>query len=713
MQKRTLTVLAIAAFAGAALPFGLPQAAEASVSYDSLVFTTFPIATAGTLVQGTVVSFCVQPKTGGRTGTSVAGSMFLAIDSGLFTPGGAPGGSAAVGTTPLTASGQSFATSSTCTDSAGATFPNGVLVSYTAPNPVPAFGRDLITAASSSTDITSAGQCVNPLPAGEVCNTDVYVFSPVINYVYSVSPIAPSGSLGAGASAPAFTVTGLDASNHSVPGAFIFLSFSSAASPPGGATETDLNGTRTLFVNQPPIRTEANDGSSGPAGTVSITFTAGNPLPPSGDVTVTAQDHLTPSFTPVSDTYAYGVPAPYNPVTPFRICDTRPIAPGIASNQCNHGAAPIGPLTQNQTRTLSVAVGGGVPTSGVTAVVLNVTAINPSKGTFLSLFPAHGSLPTTSNLNPLPGQVIANLVEVGVNSGAVNIYNNVGTVNVAIDIEGYVSLTGPDSDLYNPISPARICDTRSAPGIPTNQCNQGGSHPIVAGAPRTIAVNSGSSVPGSNVAAVVFNLTAIAPSSPTVLRAYPGPSVPNASNLNINAGATLANRVIVPVVCNAGNCTVTIANNVGSVNVAVDIDGWFAASGLPTAKFSGLIPSRICDTRNATSPAPGCSHGLVAAGHAIHINVTGVGGVPALGSSNSPVAVVVNVTATQVSAGTFITVYPGPSSNARPTASDLNVRAGATVTNLVVVMVGPDGTINLFNDLGNVDLIVDVLGYYS
>jgi hypothetical protein len=31
----------------------------------------------------------------------------------------------------------------------------------------------------------------------------------------------------------------------------------------------------------------------------------------------------------------------------------------------------------------------------------------------------------------------------------------------------------------------------------------------------------------------------------------------------------------------------------------------------------------------------------------------------------------------------------------------------------VVVQVGADGRINLFNDAGSVNLIVDVLGYYS
>jgi hypothetical protein len=48
-----------------------------------------------------------------------------------------------------------------------------------------------------------------------------------------------------------------------------------------------------------------------------------------------------------------------------------------------------------------------------------------------------------------------------------------------------------------------------------------------------------------------------------------------------------------------------------------------------------------------------------------------------------------------------------------PTASDINDASSGAVPSLVVVGVGSDGTINLFNDVGSVNLIVDVLGYYS
>jgi hypothetical protein len=187
---------------------------------------------------------------------------------------------------------------------------------------------------------------------------------------------------------------------------------------------------------------------------------------------------------------------------------------------------------------------------------------------------------------------------------------------------------------------------------------------------------------------VVFNLTAIAPTATTDLTAYAGGGAtePHASNLNLVQNATVPNRVIVPVPTGClSNCTVTIANSVGSVNVAIDVDGWFTdSSGIQTtgALVSGLTPTRVCDTRTSGSLAPGCFEATVKARGHISINLIGVAGIPLISGSNPPVAVVINVTATGASSGTYVTVYPGGGSSSPPGASDLNVPPGVTESNL-------------------------------
>jgi hypothetical protein len=412
---------------------------------------------------------------------------------------------------------------------------------------------------------------------------------------------------------------------------------------------------------------------------------------------------------------------PYTALTPFRICDTRLPGGGIPMTQCNFGSGPIGALGAGIARSIQVTGVGGVPAEpGVSAVVVNLTAIAPSSGTALTVYP-DGAKSGTSNLDPGAGTLVANLVEVEVSAaGKIDVLNALGTVNVALDVEGYVSTTASGTaGLYNPTAPTRICDTRAAGhGIGPNQCNTTGPRPITPSTPLTFNVSdSGSPVPTSGVSAVVFNLTAIAPTVNTVLTAAPGGGIkPTASNVNLVAGAVVPNRVIVPVPhdCNA-TCTVTIYNGVGSVNVAVDIDGWFTdGQGIQThgSLFTAVAPARICDTRLGNSNDSGCAKAAVSPKATLNIQVAGVGGVPTMGGSAPPVAAVINVTAVQASTATYVTVYSSDISKA-PNASDLNVPASRPATNLVVVAIGSNGTINLFNDAGSVDLVVDVFGYYS
>jgi hypothetical protein len=54
-----------------------------------------------------------------------------------------------------------------------------------------------------------------------------------------------------------------------------------------------------------------------------------------------------------------------------------------------------------------------------------------------------------------------------------------------------------------------------------------------------------------------------------------------------------------------------------------------------------------------------------------------------------------------------------PTGATRPTASDLNWVATQTVPNLVVVKLGSDGSVQVFNAAGSTDVVVDVSGWYS
>jgi hypothetical protein len=76
----------------------------------------------------------------------------------------------------------------------------------------------------------------------------------------------------------------------------------------------------------------------------------------------------------------------------------------------------------------------------------------------------------------------------------------------------------------------------------------------------------------------------------------------------------------------------------------------------------------------------------------------------------SATAVVLNVTGTETTASTFVTVYPA--GEPRPDASNLNLGAGKTRANAVVVALSFDRQITLYNNSGSTHLIADLAGYY-
>ena len=317
------------------------------------------------------------------------------------------------------------------------------------------------------------------------------------------------------------------------------------------------------------------------------------------------------------------------------------------------------------------------------------------------MFPDGVSRPNASNLNWVAGETIPNLVEVKLGSGGkVDLYNFQGQADVVVDVEGWVS--GPQAvtnsaGLYAPLTPARLLDTRS--GI-------GGSTTVGSGSTISLPVAGRGEVPAQGVAAVVLNVTVTNPTASSFLTVWPtGSLLPNASNLNFVAGQTIANRVTVKL---GANGQVDIYNFQGHTDVVVDVNGWFTdGSGASGTSFVPLAPYRVLDTRAGiggyNSPVPG--------GGTIAVQLAGQGGVPPMNDSTPPKAVVVNLTVTNTTAGSFMTAWPDGTT--RPGTSDLNWVGGVTIPNLVVVQVGANGKVDLYNLAGSTDVVVDVVGYYT
>ena len=417
-------------------------------------------------------------------------------------------------------------------------------------------------------------------------------------------------------------------------------------------------------------------------------------------------------------------PGPYTAISPVRICDTRAGNPsGLSGDaaQCNGTGGAGERLAAGTPLTVDVAGDFTVP-ADATAVVLNVTAINTSAVGYVSVYPAGSPVPTASSLNTRVGQSVANLIETGVGtSGQVSVVSNTA-VDLAIDLEGYVTPTSlGGAGLYNPLAtPARICDTRA--GNPSGltggaaQCagTADAGTRLAAGGVLNVTVDGNGGVPSTGVSAVVLNVTAVGPAAAGYLKVYPeGTTASAASNLNYGAGETLPNRVIVPV---SASGQISVTANVAT-DVLVDVSGWYSAAGGTTgSQFTPeAAPVRLCDTRSgnpsnlsgaeAQCNGTGNAGDPIGTGHTLTVNVAGLAGIP-----SGATAVVLNVIAIQPSAQTHLTVYPG---GTLPTVSDLNPAGGAIESNLVVATVSNTGTVSIYNFTGSVNVAVDAEGWYS
>jgi len=387
----------------------------------------------------------------------------------------------------------------------------------------------------------------------------------------------------------------------------------------------------------------------------------------------------------LADKFLTAWPGQFHPLAPARILDTRYGTGGYST-----------PVGSGQSIDVTVTGKGGIPTGGVAAVVLNVTAVSPTHSGYLSVYPSGSSRPTVSNLNFVAGQIVPNLTEVAVGKrGKVSVYNFIGSTNVIFDVAGWVStapVTSGNLGRYQPLVPARLLDTRNGTG--------GYSSPLGQGQTINLQVAGRGNVPSTGVSAVVLNLTVTGPTNPSFLTAFPsGTVLPLASNLNYVPHQTVPNRAIVQL---GDHGQLSLYNNLGHTDVVVDVAGWFTDSSTAVAagQFTGLAPARIVDSRIGL----GLPRALT--GGSTPIKVAGAGGVPSTGAT----AVVLNVTVTNPTTPGYLTIYPG---GTLPLASDLNFVPGQTVPNLVVATLNADGSLAAYIPWGQTDLVVDVFGYYG
>lgn len=223
----------------------------------------------------------------------------------------------------------------------------------------------------------------------------------------------------------------------------------------------------------------------------------------------------------------------------------------------------------------------GAVKNDVSALAVNVTAVNATKTGYLTVWNGRNTVPTASTLNFTAAATVSNLATVTSDSctlitnfacptegPSITIYNGSSApVDVIVDLFGIYDGASlePGGLRFSPVTPARIADTRIGLGATG-----------AIGAKATAPITALSTIADSATIALSTNLTAVYPTAATYLTVWPsgvaGATRPNVSNLNPKPGQVIANGATTVI---GSTHAFNVYNNAGSTNVVIDVNGLF------------------------------------------------------------------------------------------------------------------------------------------
>lgn len=383
----------------------------------------------------------------------------------------------------------------------------------------------------------------------------------------------------------------------------------------------------------------------------------------------------------------YGAKGSYQSLTPKRVLDTRS---GLGAPK-----ALVGP---GKSITLTVLGRGGVPTSGVAAVVLNLTAVGTTAPTYLTAYPAGSTRPVASSLNAPKGYTGANTVTVRPGTGgAVTIYNNAGSTHLLADVSGFYRSTnaatiGTD---YEPVLPERVLDTRAG----------GGALPAGFWIDQPLSYGTDLGV----VRAYALNVTVTGATGPGYVTVWGGSEDPSSfSTVNVTKGSTRSNTVVSQARYDTRDGRFGPGFGVfngmpsGSAHVIVDVVGVYVdgQAGEGRLRFKPTTtPMRILDSRTSLGAKTWTARSTR--------TITP----PTSVAGWDTYALVGNATLVAPTAATYLSFYAA--GDPRPGTSNVNAAAGAIVANGVTVEVNGSNQIEGYNNAGTANAIYDVAGTFE
>ena len=415
--------------------------------------------------------------------------------------------------------------------------------------------------------------------------------NPVITNQSVIAQVAGIGAIPANAEAVIATVTVAPVSN----GGSGYISVN-----PGSTTYSSTDPPSTSLLNFGKEETTSNTGT--------FLLSTGGQLSLFTSAEVNVIVDISGYYAPSSQSY-------YSPMAPQRICDTRKLSPSDLSfdtttAQCNNSGIPLsssspipvavdyvgGPISAMFANATAVSlVVGVIGTVGPVCHKVSTQTVCSTVGGYITVYPATsagtcGPVPMVSNVNYKDKAPQSNAVTVEMSSsgtdGTFCVANNNSEdpVNIYIDLQGYFTSSANGAASYTPLTPVRICDTRSTyndvvQGASSRCANSGNS--LSSNSPTiTVSVPAAADVP-SNATAIVVNVVIVGATGGGYATVYNGGTQPGTSNLNWGAASNykfdqipdISNMVVIPITQSTSSFKIFASS---SANVVVDVYGYYS-----------------------------------------------------------------------------------------------------------------------------------------
>jgi hypothetical protein len=370
--------------------------------------------------------------------------------------------------------------------------------------------------------------------------------------------------------------------------------------------------------------------------------------------------------------------------------DYVPLAPTVHLLDTRNGTGGVTGLRGPGSTTVFPVLGvGGIPASGVSAVLVDVSPVKPTGGTYLMLWADGTPRPAGSMVNGVTGKIISNsaVVPVGAN-GKVAVFNSSNSTHISVDAQGYfpaVSSGGSGQGRFVPVKHTRLVDTRTGKGAPQAKIADGGSLTFTITAPP---------IPADAIA-VYANFAIPSATADGWIAAYPAGGTAATSTLDYVTGTTSSGAAV--KVGTGGKVTVT--NHGSAAHLVVDVEGYFSSTTASGGRLQ-TVNNRVFDTRTSGTP--------LAAQATVDVAVGGTNGLPL----RDIAGVAVNLTAIGPTTAGVLRAWPTGSTE--PTTALNNFPSGGIRADLAVVQPGRDGKITIRNvSSGTVHVAVDLQGWYA